>query len=366
LRESSWPRAAYGLLAVLAMLAGCGRHAPEAGATGEQPRAVRAATVESRILTSDLTASGRLVPREEAAVTSQLSGYRVAAVYVDEGDEVRAGQLLARLDDTLLRSDIAQQEANLAQQRVAAEKADQEAARVRGLEESGVLSDEAIAGRRLAARTAQAGVAQARALLAAQRVREGLMEIRAPVGGRILERAVRPGDVSSPATLMFRIARDDLVELDAEIPEQAMKLVRVGQRADVILPGDIHVAGVVRLVRAEVDRATGLARARILLPRRADLRPGGFAQAILQQGTSAPVRAVPAAAVQYGAGGATVMVVGKDDRISTIPVTIGRRGGGYVELTSGPAIGAQVLTGSQGFVLDGDKVKPMRARTAAR
>ncbi len=346
-------------------LTGCGR-SDSVATRAEPPRSVRVATVADQPLASDLTASGRLVPREEAAVGSQLAGYQVRDVYVDQGDTVRAGQVLARLDDSLLRADIAQQQANLDQQRVAAEKADQEAARVAGLEASGVLSDEAIAERRLGARTARAAVAQARASLGAQQVRGRLMEIRAPVAGTILERTVRPGDVSSSATPMFRIARGGLVELDAEIPEQAVRLVRIGQRADVALPGEVHVDGVVRLVGAEVERSTGLARVRILLPKRADLRPGGFAQAILQQRAKLPIRSVPAAAVQYGAGGATVMTVGNGNIVTTVPVTVGRRGGGYVELVQGPPLGARVLLGSQGFVLDGDKVAPLPERGAGR
>ena len=65
-----------------------------------------------RPLAEGLTASGLLVSREEAGVASELSGYRVAQVLVDEGAWVTAGQPLARLDDTLLRAQIAQQRAN--------------------------------------------------------------------------------------------------------------------------------------------------------------------------------------------------------------------------------------------------------------
>ncbi|MFM9598017.1 biotin/lipoyl-binding protein, partial [Streptomyces scabiei] len=78
-----------------------------------------------------LTASGLLVSREEAAVASELSGYRVAEVLVDEGAWVKKGQPLARLDDTLLKAQIDQQVANVQQQEVAAERAHAEADRVK-------------------------------------------------------------------------------------------------------------------------------------------------------------------------------------------------------------------------------------------
>jgi HlyD family secretion protein len=144
------------------------------------------------------------------------------------------GQPLAYLDETLLRSDIAQNRAAVAQSRVAAEKANQEASRVSALDHTGVLSDEAIAQRRLAARTAQAQVDQSQAQLSAQLVRQGLMVVRAPVAGRVLTRTVRPG-VASPSTVMFTLARDDRSELDAEIPEELLGAVHPGDHARVRL-----------------------------------------------------------------------------------------------------------------------------------
>ncbi|MDI1295681.1 MAG: biotin/lipoyl-binding protein, partial [bacterium] len=87
------------------------------------PRAVSAGTVQRRPMANELALSGVLVSREDAAVASQLSGYPVARVMVDQDDQVRAGQPLAYLDDTLLRADIGQQQAVVAQQRIAAEKA---------------------------------------------------------------------------------------------------------------------------------------------------------------------------------------------------------------------------------------------------
>lgn len=353
------------LLFVLGIMAlsGCSPAPDEAPPPGAgEPRAVHYVTVGHRNLEGGLAFSGRLVAREEAAVASQLSGYQVARVLVDQSASVRAGQSLAMLDDTLLRADIAQQRAALAQARVAAEKADQEALRVASLDKSGVLSEESIAERRLAARTARAQLAQAQAQLAAQEVRQSLMIVRAPVAGRILERTVRPGDVASPSTVMFRIARGGEVEVDAEIPEQSVDLVHIGDTASVTLPSGAKITGRIRLVGAEIDPETKLGRARILLPVRKDLRPGGFAQvAIVQKGV--PVNAVPEGAVSYGADGASLTVLGPRNIVKVVPVTIGQRSGGYAELRSGPPAGTHVLLDSQGFVLSGDRVNAVPAAT---
>ena len=346
------------LLAAL-LLAACSSQEPPVR-TPDRPRAVDVAWVERRPLDAGLTVSGRLVSREEAAVASQLSGFQVARVLVDQGDRVRRGQPLAVLDDSLLRADIALQRANVVQAQVGAERARQEADRVAALDKTGVLSDEAIAERRLAARTAGAQLGQARAQLAGQSVRQGLMTVRAPVSGQILSRSVRPGDVAAPTNIMFTIAADRVVELDAEIPEQRLDLVHVGDRATVTLPSGASVQGRVRLVAAQVDPDTRLGRARVTLPVSAELRPGGFAQATFGA-SGAMTTVVPDAAITYSADGTMVTVVDRGNRVRPVAVRIGRRGSGMVELVGGPPVGSRVLTGSQDFVLPGDVVRPVRA-----
>lgn len=343
----------------LLALAGCHKTAaPPPGA--DAPRAVPFAAVVRKFLGSQIDVSGRLVAREEAAVSSQLSGYLVARVLVDQDALVHAGQPLAVLDDTLLRSDIAQSRAALAQASVAADKGDQEAARVSALDHAGVLSDEAIAQRRLAARTAHAQFAQSQAQLGAQLVRQGLMVVRAPVEGRVLTRTVRPGDVASPSTVMFTLARDDRAELDAEIPEELLGAIHAGDHARVRLASGRWVDGTVRLVAAQVDAQTRLGRARVLLPIDREIRPGGYARARLA-GVSQAVLAVPETAISYDGNGAWVTVIEPGDIVRRVAVKTGRRGDGLIELTQGPAANTRVLTGSQDFVLDGDRVKPIAA-----
>ena len=130
------------LLALAAILGGValqGCAKPKAVRTEAAPLTLTVAEVAMRPLSGGLTASGNLVSREEAGVASELAGYRVAEVLVDEGAWVKKGQPLARLDDTLLRSQIAQQKAVLDQQVVSGQRLQAEADRVKGLDNAGVL-----------------------------------------------------------------------------------------------------------------------------------------------------------------------------------------------------------------------------------
>lgn len=346
-------------------LSGCGK--PKAGATpASQPLTVTVTEIAERSLAQGVTASGLLVSREEAAVASELSGYRIAQVLVDEGASVTKGQPLARLDDTLLQAQIAQQKATVQQQEVAAEKAKAEADRVKGLDNQGVLSEEAITERRLAAKSADAAVAVAKAGLNDLTTRESRMVIRAPVSGRVLERTARPGDTSSPGSTLFRIARDNLVEMDAEVPEADLAQVKTGDHAQVTLPSGEVVGGSVRFISPRVDNQTKLGHARIALPVRADLRPGGFARATFQsQGQATKV--APEAAVHFDASGGYVMVVDAKNRVHPSVVKTGRRSQGLVELVDGPPVGARVALGGGVFLLDGDLVQPVeQGATPAR
>ena len=313
-------------------------------------------------LKGGVTASGLLIPKLEAAVSTELSGYRVAQVMVDQDARVAAGQPLARLDDTLLRAQIAQMRAQVDAQKVAAERSQAEAQRVAGLDNQGVLPEEQIVERRLAARSAGANVEAAQAQLNDLLTREAMMTVRAPVGGLVLERTVRPGDIAAPTAVMYRIAADDVVELNAEVAEGDLAGIRPGDHASVTLPDNSTVDGVVRVVSPEVDATTKLGHVRITLPVRPDLRSGGYGRASFAgSGRSAVV--IPESALRFDADGASVLVLGAGDKVHRVPVKTGARAHGLVEVLSGPQMGQMVLLGGGAFVLDGDTVRPIRSDT---
>ena len=270
---------ALGAVAVaLMLLSGCSRSNADKTAQpapAEAVRTVSMARVELRPMGMAQQASGLLVAREEIAVGPELSGYRVAALLADEGDSVRAGQPLARLDDGLLQARIRQAEASLAQARAQARQAQAESARVDGLDGQGVLSEEQIQQRRTAAASANASADVAAANLAGLKEEAERMTLRAPVAGVVLQRNVRRGDVASPGgEAMFRLARDGMVELAAEVPEDQVDRIRLGDAVEVTLASGVVLHGKVRLLSRRVDEKTKLAQVRVSLPVRADLRPG--------------------------------------------------------------------------------------------
>ena len=224
-----------------------------------------------------------------------------------------------------------------------------------------MLSQEDIDTRRFQAKSARAAAVAAQAQLDDLKTRQARMTLRAPVSGPVLARYVRPGDLPTGASAgqpLFRIARDGLVEIDAEVAESDLAKLKVGLKAEVTLPDGAKVEGVVRLVSPEIDQTTKLGRARILLPVRPDLRPGGYAYARLP-GVKTTGLVAPDRAVSYDADGAAVYVVDPSNRVHRVAVRTGGRSGGFVELLQGPPAGSRVLVSGASFVLDGDKVAPV-------
>lgn len=327
-------------------------------------QAMRVTRVEMRDLADDFVATGRLVVREEAAVGSELPGYRVAAVYVDEGDWVKQGQAMAKLDDALLQAQIAQAEATLATQKANVDFKSSQLARAESLEQEGAFSKELLEQRRMEAASAKAALGTAEAQVNEMKVRQARMTLRAPVSGMVLQRAIRPGDISGGATTpYFRISRDGLIELDAELPDAKLALIKEGSPASVTLTTGETIEGKVRFVSPRVDANTSLGRARIQLPFDKALRPGSFAEARFGSSASGVV-SVPAGAIRYEAGGPSIMLVSDDNKVKQVPVKLGERSGDYVQLIQGPPAGSRVLAVGSSFTLDGDTIKPVEERVA--
>jgi HlyD family secretion protein len=354
-------RLAAAALLTLVALSGCGGKDDKTADAKAGPtlRAVKTDLIRSQSLGGSLASPGLLVSREEAAVNAQINGYPVAKVLVDVGDQVKAGQPLVQLDDTLLRSQIDQAQAIYNQAEVGARQAAAQAQRVEGLDKSGALSQEAIDQRRFAGETAKAQAAAQAASLKDLQTRASKMVVRSPVSGLVMERNVRPGDVSSGSgTPMFRIIRDDQVELEAQVPETALASIKPGTGAQVVLPDGRKITGQVRMIAPSVDANTKLGKVRIALPVQPGIRPGGYGQALFN-GSAQIVTTAPEAALNYDADGVSLMVVDQTNHVHKVKVTTGQRGGGFVELLSGPLAGSRVLLGSSSFVLEGDLVKPV-------
>jgi RND family efflux transporter MFP subunit len=349
---------------------------------------VTVARVAPADFTETVLATGSLVAREEILVGPEVEGLRVIEVLADEGARVKKGDVLARLVSDTLDAQLAQNDAALARSTAAIAQArasiTQAEARVvesrnaferaKPLRQAGHLTEAVYDQREQAASTAQAQLAAAqdglkvaeaeKAQVEAQRRelnwRRGRVEVTAPADGIVSRRMARVGGYAAGAAEpMFRIVAKGEVELDAEVTETRLAAVRTGQTARVEVAGLGEVTGSVRLVAAEVDKATRLGRVRIFLGDNPGLRVGAFARGSIATASGTGL-AVPASAILYGADGATVQVVNAN-RVETRKIKTGLAAGALVEVRDGLAEGDLVVARSGTFLRDGDAVRPVIA-----
>ncbi len=405
LRKVSSPMARAALSLSFALLAGAtfvglgtvpARAEDAASATPAAPAALSVSVVRPKqdSLTESLLVTGSLLPREEIEVGPEIEGHRLEDILVEVGDEAKKGQVLARLSREVLETQLAQNTASaakaraaVAQQRASLDQAQAQLIeatasvdRARQLRKSGTVSQETLDERERAVKVATAQVAAARETLVAaeaevvfvQAQRDEIevklkrTEIRAPEAGIILSRTARIGSIalSARSEPLFRIAENGAIDLDAEVPEAMMPRMAVGQSAAVTPAGfDAPLQGKVRLVSAEVDKATRLGRVKIALPADKRLKPGAYGRAVVEIGRKDGL-VVPQSAVMFDAQGAYVLVV-KDGTVSERRVTPVLKSGGRVLLSNGLAETDLVVARAGGFLRDGDKVTPVEATAAS-
>jgi membrane fusion protein, copper/silver efflux system len=178
----------------------------------------------------------------------------------------------------------------------------------------------------------------------------------APQDGEILERKVVNGMRAGPGDVLFRIADHRVVWAVLDIAERDLAQVTLGMKVT-IRPrglGGRTFTGEVSLIYPRLMAQSRTARIRVELPNPDEvLRPEMYVDAEIATGTPAPVLAVPESAVLDNGTRRTVLVDKGEGRFEPREVKVGRRGGGYVEITQGLAEGEAVVT-SANFLIDAE------------
>src|SRR5579862_1465552 len=266
---------------------------------------------------------GTIGARYDTPIGVEGDGGRVSAIYVEAGDHVKRGQILARLDSAVLEPQVANLQASLDLARAEAELAAAEYHRALAVGKAGALSAEETERRRSNSVTADAKVKVAAAQLAEAQARLARMQVHAPADGTILTRTVEVGQTVTPGGgALFRLAKGDEVELRGEVAEQDLPALKVGQPVNVRLTGNSTVyAGRVRLLGAIIDPQTRLGMVRVSLTPDPNLRPGAFARADVTVSNAARF-VLPQTAVLTDDKGSYVLVVDASNKVERRPVHV--------------------------------------------
>ena len=357
-----------------------------------EPPAVTVVPATKREFVDRLFVSGTLVAREEAQVAARIDGLTIVELDAEDGDHVRQGQVLARLDRSQLDALLAENDATtrradasidqarslIAQSQAQVQFSNADYDRARKLE-AGVMAASTIEQREMAMKTAQAQLAAAQFALGvaeadrksrdAERqellVRIDRTDVKAPVSGIVSRRSARLGAAASTSgEPLFRIIEDGAIDLEADVPEQTLARLAVGMPAELKLPGvEGAVSGRVRLVNQEVDKASRTGKVRIALGDVSHAHIGAFASGQVELARREGV-GVPATALERDGDEARLDVV-REGKVEVRQVKAGVTDGGWVEIQAGVTEGESVVERAAAFLRAGDRVRPAPETTAA-
>lgn len=329
---------------------GPARGASAAGGAG-RPVAVEAVAVRQMALRDDAEAVGSLRSRQSVMLRPEVGG-RITQLNFSDGQRVWRGQVLVQFDDQLPRAQIQQSQAELSIAQ-ANHKRNQE------LVAQGFISQRSVDESAANLEVAQAKLALAQAT--AQR-----LKIVAPFDGIAGIRGVNVGDYLKDGADIVNIEDLDAVYVDFRLPERLQSKARTGQTAQVAfdaLPG-VRYAAVVQAISPQIDAdGRAIAVRGCIDNRRLQLRPGMFARVTAVFAERSDARVVPEEAIVPEGNSPYVLkiVEGKEPgtRVTRrVPVQLGARAPGLVEVVEGLSAGDLVVTaGQQRIRKDGTEVR---------
>ncbi|HNV01875.1 MAG TPA: efflux RND transporter periplasmic adaptor subunit [Vicinamibacterales bacterium] len=389
-REGGQYRAGARIFAFV-LLAACGA-AAWYGLRAPRPAAVRVAVVTEAAgggaggAPPVLNASGYVTARRRATVSSKMTG-KVTGVYVEEGMAVKAGQVLARLDDSIPRRYLELAEAELAATRrqeaevaVRLKEARQNLDRARALVADGIAGQAELDKAEAEADAYQARLALIREQVTVQERQVGVRRtelddavIRAPFSGIAISKDAQPGEMVSPVSAGGGFTRTGIstivdmssLEIEVDVNESYINRVAPGQAVEAVLDAypdwriPSHVIAIVPT--ADRQKATVLVRigferldARILPDMGVKVAFLGAAGA--GAANPAPRIQMPRSAVRTDHGQSVTFVVA-GDRVERRAVRIGEARGDLIGVVSGLAAGEQVVVEGPADLADGRRIR---------
>ena len=336
--------------------------------------AIQAVTAQSASAApaSALDASGYVVARRQATLSAKILG-KLVEVDVEEGDKVKKGQIIARLDDSNYMAALHVARAQEQQAEAAFHDTAPIYARYARLSKQGAISADAFENQRAAYDNARESFAVARANLAMAQSNENDTVVRAPFTGVVTDKAAQPGEIVAPSaagggftrTGIATIVDMDSLEVQVDVSENFIDRVHPGQPATIKLNAypdwDIPASVIAVIPTADESKGTVTVRVAIhakdsrILPQmgaRVSFLTGGIPTLVKLRGVTVPANAVAGSGRKR-----TVFVIQDDGTVQARTVQVGSVSAQGINILSGLAPGDRVVAGDLSRLRDGAKVQ---------
>ena len=309
-----------------------------------------------------LSADGTISAKDIANVSAKVNGVAIERILVEEGQRVKAGQILAVFDTDAMEQQVLQAEADVAEAEATLANATADAARVLPLIDIDAISRQEADRYRTAKLQAQAALQASKARLSTQRLSVANANVVAPVSGIISEKMAEVGMVAGGEPL-FTIIKGGILEWRADIDPKLIGEVNVGTPVKVSLPGGDSVMGEVSRIAPTADNNRQIT-IYASLAANAKVRAGMYQTGEFLLGQTS-AQTVPNSAIVSNDGYDYVMLItdisskdGQDiGRIKQQRVTLGERFGDSVALTEPLPAESRLVKQGGSFLNDGDLVR---------
>jgi RND family efflux transporter MFP subunit len=339
---------------------------------GIEVKLITAVTQSPSQTNASLTASGYIVAQRKAAVASKGTG-RLIWLGVVEGDKVKKGQIIGKLEDNDIRALLQQAKANLLLTQADLKDAENSFNREKALLKTGSATRMEVDAAEARYLRVLASIDVAKANISSQEIALENMLIRAPFDGTVLTKNADIGEIVSPmgASINSRAAIVSMadmssLEVEADVSESNIEKIKLNQESEIVLDAypDKSYDGYVSKIIPTADRSKATVMVKVgfkhyderVLPEMSAKVLFLSEKAKGEVKDEKPALIVPMTSVANRNGRDVVYLV-KDEKAMEVPVTTGRKFNAYIEITSGISDGDKVIDNITDQIKNGIKVK---------
>lgn len=344
-------------LAASVFLTACGKEAP--APVEAPPVRVVVGAVEAGSLLATYRASATMEAWEKADVSAEVAGV-VRNLGADEGDFVRAGQLLAQLDAAVLSSNVAEVAARLSDAEIAAADARTNLERVEMLRREGAASQSELDNARTRLQRAEEGISALRGTRAAAAAQLAKTALLAPISGSVTQRNIELGEMASPGRILFRVENLSALKAVMRIPAHEIRGIEVDDRVFLGTPEGDSLTGKIIFISPAADPSNRTVKIEARFDNPGNrVRSGIFGEAVIVRSEIPRAVRIPKTALVRQDDDAGVVFVVEGGVARKREVRLGESNEIFVQVLAGLREGELIVSADHAGLADGVKVAPV-------
>ncbi|KAA8734708.1 efflux RND transporter periplasmic adaptor subunit [Acinetobacter qingfengensis] len=306
-------------------------------------------------ISRDLLAYGYIKPWQEVIIGSEISGVKINRIFVNVGDHVKKGQLLAKVDNDLILADLSQSRAQALEAKSLLDEANKDTYRIQHLKNTGAISDQEMSQILTTEKTAQSKLIAAMAGVKTNELRLSKTRIYATDDGVISSRTATTGSLLQAGQELFRMIRKNQLEWHAEVTQRELYDLQPAMQVIIKTSNGHSITGHVRQLSPVVNEDTNRGIAYVDLPVSDAVKMGMFVEGRFILGKH-QVLTLPQSSIVMQDSYSYIFVVNPHNKVKRIKINVGRQTGDRVEVFNLDQ-NLKVVESSGNFLSDGDVIQ---------